>query len=456
MFKNLWHKDKGFVVALGLVGCLILSAIGFYFLGTVPMIEPVGTEIVVHRGDNLESMIQVWFKSYMEGYESFLIPVKQQIKGYEVKSYTTLETGDNPVVQIDFTISPRVKNQDLTLAFEGFEEKGEIHCQWVLWLKESVAQEETYIITRVGRRAQYDAEIYYESGEQEKDEYEQEFIEEIPYTQTMYTYKIDNEKCYVSYDGGQMWIEVPIDLETLVKVSDGHSSYNKLQEGSYLISPNKTAFVFGGAYNAEEKGFSPLKLIYSNDQGQSWQTSVISSEVSGVRVKFISFPTSSVGYVVAAFGRTMSQEAQAIFKTVDGGITWEYFGSTPRTSLLQAAGFITETIGFFTYPVVEGADTNFYRTDNGYIYSEINLPVIEVDGLTPFVQPEIPYFENDELYVLVGQGGPHPAEQEYSTDGVIIGGDYKGGRLMAKFKSNDLGMTWEFVEYVEPPVTEIG
>lgn len=34
--------------------------------------------------------------------------------------------------------------------------------------------------------------------------------------------------------------------------------------------------------------------------------------------------------------------------------------------------------------------------------------------------------------------------------------DYKGGRLMAKFKSNDLGMTWEFVEYVEPPVTEIG
>ena len=42
------------------------------------------------------------------------------------------------------------------------------------------------------------------------------------------------------------------------------------------------------------------------------------------------------------------------------------------------------------------------------------------------------------------------------TDGVIIDGDYKGGRLMAKFKSNDLGMTWEFVEYVEPPVTEIG
>ncbi len=158
-------------------------------------------------------------------------------------------------------------------------------------------------------------------------------------------------------------------------------------------------------------------------------------------MKFISFPTSSVGYVVAAFGRTMSQEAQAIFKTVDGGITWEYFGSTPRTSLLQAAGFITETIGFFTYPVVEGADTNFYRTDNGYIYSEINLPVIEVDGLTPFVQPEIPYFENDELYLMVGQGPDS---------------DYKGGRLMAKFKSNDLGMTWEFVEYVEPPVTEIG
>ena len=75
------------------------------------------------------------------------------------------------------------------------------------------------------------------------------------------------------------------------------------------------------------------------------------------------------------------------------------------------------------------------------IYTVKLIYLIEVDGLTPFVQPEIPYFENDELYLMVGQGPDS---------------DYKGGRLMAKFKSNDLGMTWEFVEYVEPPVTEIG
>lgn len=456
MFKKLWEKDKGFIVALGIVGCLILSSIGFYFFGTIPMAQVVGTEIVVNRGDDLESMILMWLKSYMEGYESFLIPLKQQVKGYKLTSYQRLEDGDNLVIQLDFTIYPRIQNDDLTVLFDGYEESGEIHCQWVLWLSPSETEADTYVVSRVGRKAQYDAEIYYESGEQAKDEYENEFINEIPYEQRTYTYKIEDEKCYVSYDAAKTWVEVPIDLETLAKVGDGHSYYNKLQDGSYLITPNKTAFVFGGAYSEVEHGFSSLKLIYSDDQGQTWNTSVISSDISGVRVKFVSFPTSSVGYVVAAFDRTMSQEAQSIFKTVDGGATWEFFGSTPRNSLLQAAGFITETIGFFTYPVVEGAYTNFYRTENGYIYSEINIPVIEIDGLTPFVQPEIPYFENDELYVLVGQGGPHPAEQEYSTDGVITDGDYQGGRLMAKFKSNDLGITWEFVEYYEPPVTEIG
>lgn len=59
----------------------------------------------------------------------------------------------------------------------------------------------------------------------------------------------------------------------------------------------------------------------------------------------------------------------------------------------------------------------------------------------PFIQPETPYLENGKLFVLVGQGPQ---------------GDFKGGRLMAKYQSEDMGKTWTFKEIVDPPVQSIG
>lgn len=59
----------------------------------------------------------------------------------------------------------------------------------------------------------------------------------------------------------------------------------------------------------------------------------------------------------------------------------------------------------------------------------------------PFIQPETPYIEGYKLFLLVGQGPE---------------GDFKGGKLMAKYKSQDKGKSWEFVELVEPPSREEG
>jgi hypothetical protein len=99
-----------------------------------------------------------------------------------------------------------------------------------------------------------------------------------------------------------------------------------------------------------------------------------------------------------------------------------------------------------SYPKVEGAETNFYRTiDGGKSFEPIKLPVYmeEWMGLTyePFIQPEAPYLENGTLYILVNQGAQ---------------GDFKGGTLKAKYKSEDLGETWIFEELVEPQIRTIG
>ena len=101
-----------------------------------------------------------------------------------------------------------------------------------------------------------------------------------------------------------------------------------------------------------------------------------------------------------------------------------------------------ENVGFMSYPNIEGAETNFYRTeDGGKTFEPIILLVVKEQwmGMTfePFIQPEMPYFEGGKLFLLVGQG-----EQ----------GDYKGGNVMAKYKSEDKGKTWSFVESVEGTV----
>jgi hypothetical protein len=297
-----------------------------------------------------------------------------------------------------------------------------------------------YTATRLQRPAGYDFEKYQTSGEKERDTYKYEYEAEVSYEKKQYTYKIENKICYVSYDEGSTWKEVPVNLETLVEVGDGRPYYNKLQEKSYVITPEKTAFVYGGTRE------NPLMMTYSEDKGATWKTSEISRTLDSVRVKFCSFPSANVGYVIATGGRTMSQEGQLIYKTTNGGAIWKEVGSGPSTWLLQSGGFVDENLGFMSYPKIEGAKTNFYRTeDGGKNFEPVILPVYKEEwmGVTlePFIQPGTPYYEEGQLSLLIGQG-----EQ----------GDFKGGAVMAKYKSSDKGKTWFFVELVEPPSKEKG
>lgn len=73
-------------------------------------------------------------------------------------------------------------------------------------------------------------------------------------------------------------------------------------------------------------------------------------------------------------------------------------------------GFVDENVGFMSYPKIDGAETNFYRTeDGGKTFEPIILPVVEEEwmgiSLEPYIQPETPYFEGGQLFLLVGQGG---------------------------------------------------
>jgi hypothetical protein len=417
------------IVIVILAACLL----GYYkYHQSKIKFQPEGFSVEVNTKD-LAVVGSKWLEAYTKQYQGKFVQRNQKLIEYHVNAIEIKETN---VIQIEFFIVTKKLDEKNALNWNGSLEENKIKCQWVLWFEEKTTAEGTlvYTVKKLQRSAGYDLEKYQTSGEKEKDEYNQKYKDEIPYDQQQYTYKIEKGICYVSFDKGSTWKKVPVALDTLVEVGDGRAFYNKLQDKSHVITPEKTAFVYGGTRK------DSLRITYSEDRGNTWNTTEISSKLNSTRLKFCSFPTASVGYVIATGERTMSQERQIIYKTTDRGATWKEIGYGPSTWLLYSAGFVDENLGFMSYPKVQGAETNFYRTeDGGKTFEPIILPVVKQEWMNstfePFIQPETPYIEAGQLLVLVGQG-----EQ----------GDFKGGTVMAKYKSNDKGKTWSFVELVEP------
>lgn len=436
-------EPKKKIYRIGIMICIaivILAACyyGYYKYQQSKLKSPEGFSVEVNTKE-LTVVGEKWLAAYTEQYQGKYVPRNKKLIEYSIDGIEVKETN---VIQIDFSVITKKLDNKNAYNWNGIVEGNKIKSQWVLWFKEEATPKGTfnYTVTKLQRPAGYDLEKYQTSGEKERDEYKQEYEAETPYEDQQYTYKIENKILYVSYDKGSSWKEVPVPLETLVAVGDGRAYYNKLQEKSYVITPEKTAFVYGGTRE------NALMMIHSEDGGNNWKTAEISRTIDSTRLKFCSFPTAAVGYVIATGGRAMSQEEQIIYKTTNGGDTWKEVGVGPSHWLLQSASFIDENLGFMSYPKVQGAATNFYRTqDGGKTFETVVLPVHKEESmgftLEPFIQPETPYVENGQLLLLVGQG-----EQ----------GDFKGGTVMAKYKSEDKGKTWSFVELVEPPSKEIG
>lgn len=144
--------------------------------------------------------------------------------------------------------------------------------------------------------------------------------------------------------------------------------------------------------------------------------------------------TTKVGYNARMVDKAMSEEFRELYKSEDGGATWNDIAPLPSTWPLKTFSFVSDNLGFFGFKWVEGKNTNFYRTENsGATFDEIILPVIKVeyrgDIYTPFNTPEAPWKEGGILYMYYAQDE---------------NGDYRGGTCKALLKSDDDGKTWIF------------
>ena len=253
-------------------------------------------------------------------------------------------------------------------------------------------------------------------------------------------YQIQNEQLEVTYDNGEHWRKVPVTVEDLFK-GDYSGPKDVLIEGSYLISPEMTAFVSTPDWKAfENGGDTTIKILKSTNKGKTWDTTSVPSPFPSARLRLLGFTSKQNGYLILSGDRTMSSEANAILKTDDGGKTWVNVGSVlDNYRLVTSGGFINDTLGFISFGTLNVMDEpgrpSLYRTiDGGKTWAEVDIPIpAEYKGI--FVVAEIPTFDGTQGTLLVNQG---PS------------GDYQGGKVLARYISIDEGATWNFANLVDP------
>lgn len=137
-------------------------------------------------------------------------------------------------------------------------------------------------------------------------------------------YSIRGNRVSVTYDNGDKYTDVPVPLEDLLsKNAIDNLANNKsasLEDGSYYITPEITAFVHGG-----EEGVSgePVKVTVTDNEGKSWSTYSVSGTESeyGYLRKFVGFTSKDQGYVVITSSVAMGHQENNIYETKDGGKT---------------------------------------------------------------------------------------------------------------------------------------
>ena len=220
-------------------------------------------------------------------------------------------------------------------------------------------------------------------------------------------FKIKNGILYTSLDGKNV-LEVPGDFS---KMQDLYKDNN------YQISEEKIIFY----YTKDDKRY----LVYSDDEGESWNTTEIENKSS---IECLQFINSKVGYMlkfedVALGGQAFGE----LCKTEDGGINWTniYYGIGDDEKNFRTSSqfrFINEKIGFLSMPSVSGESSKMYITkDGGYSFNELEITKSDI-----YDYYNLPTVENEKIYIKISQG----------SDGDYNGGDYK------IYFSNDNAERW--------------
>ena len=249
-------------------------------------------------------------------------------------------------------------------------------------------------------------------------------IDSLPAGVSENAYQVDTKEGVLRVSGADgVWQEVPITLDELFERGDGMDGIlTSLPSGSYQVDENKIVFAYGGD-NAV-----PFSVVFYDEESQSFKKSVVTYDIIGGRKIYVDFPENGQeGFLIFTGERVVWQEVSYLFRTEDGGKSWQYVGPVPDVltdghSLTTGAKFINNSVGFFT--IRSSDEPDIWRTqDGGKTWENLEFPYVpEYYGMV--YTPEV---HGDILCLYVGM-------EDYS--------EYGGTK--AKYESADEGKTWEY------------
>ena len=433
------HKKAILIILciLILIAVIVCSYIEYYLYQQSKIdIKSERTFYIETEEQDLSQIANDWINQYVGQYMQKYVPRLKKVNSIEIKNVEVLDE-ENQYVQIDFDLKTTKKESNYFLENDWgiYEENHTLSCQWVLkFLLREENQISKYFVTARMKPVEYQIQQYKESGQAEAEQQQFQFENKKYYKdkEKQCTYKIENEKIYVTYDNSNTWKEVETNG---IDFRDSSYTY-KLTDDLYTISEEVTAIM-----NMDNQ------MIYSKDKGETWELKEYNGEGNPMYLQFLNANT---GYLVEVVDAALGGERFIeILKTQDGGETWTSLGNGPNEngSIKDGAQFkmFDENVGFLVNPISAGEKSTLYKTTDGMkTFSEVQIPAQTLEDATlnlnwqdVYDTPEMPYInENNELMLVVGQGSD---------------GDYNEG-TKAAYKSNDMGDTWTFIEeYIPEP-----
>ena len=432
MFLN---KKLKVMISIILLLLVVTAGVGTYYLNyykvdfnkQLPMVVAVEPD-----NKDLESIAYGFWNELMKPYAENDVSSWKRLSDVRYDKFQLLAGDENEfAVGVTFSAKLEMKNWSIHNNWGKVKEDGTVQdIQWTLRIKK--VGENNYSLTKIEDTTDAVAGL-----PPVKDTYQKDAGITLPDENNRY--EIENGQLKVTYNNGSDWQSVPISIDELF-AGDYSGSREFLIEGSYVITPDRTAFVIGEEVVSKESfPQTQFKVLQSTNEGETWESFDVTNS-PGVRARFLGFTSEENGYLIISYDRTMGFEGNAIYKTNDGGENWTQAGTVEQTNQhVTGGGFSNENLGFISFGSVRENDQperpSLFRTaDGGKNWDEIDIPIpVEYKGI--FTAAEIPSIDGTQGVLLVNQGPD---------------GDYQGGKVLARFTTVDEGATWFFSNLVDP------
>ena len=379
---------------------------------------------------DIETAADIWEQKFLTQFPQSNLPAEKKIRNVKREPLQVLDE-ENNIVDLKFSFSLASSDSEFFSSWNAvMTSSGSLSCEWIVTFNLEESTDQTYSISVSTIQKLED----YKSDAQTDDTSKSGQADTQSGTQTTssssYLYRIRNSTLQVSYNGGNSYTNVPLEVTRLPYSS---TSAEELAVGSYYVSSDITAFLSGGMVVDGTR--APVSLTYSTDMGQNWK-SVSIDEIYDVDLYYLRVVSPDDIIVALGYSRT-DQTEYSKFYYVAGGTVREG-GSGYKNQPLTGIMFLNDNIGFFSYAYEEGDEGTLYETrDGGSTYSLVQLDSQQLDSgsgsLTwnsVFVQALVPRLDDQgNLVVYVTQGG---------------GTKYNNGKTMARYISTDEGKTFTY------------